>query len=385
MKFINFLISIFIITNSFSQINTFYVDPILTKSNYTAVQDSHMVVRNTTSNNDKLFLYIGGTGTETQDYKRISEFAARQGYDVLNISYPNGVPAASLANSTDSLAFDNFRQEICYGTSLSNVVDVDSLNSINTRTINLVNYLDMTYPSQNWSQYLISSNALDWSKITVGGHSQGAGHAGYFAKKQTVEKVLMFSGPNDYSDQFSQPANWLRMPGNTPTNRYYSYLSLLDEIVDFNKQFDCIKDLGLFPLSDTVHVDVTSSPYENSNCLYTTQSPGLVFLNHSSPLKFSVINNSVWEYLLSTDNITSIIGSQKNHSISIYPNPTSSQLNIDINHNLIGKTYTIRTIKGQIIKSEKMSHSSMSIDLSELVSGSYLFSIENHSSLFIIE
>ncbi len=61
MKIISFLICILITTIGFSQINTFYIEPILTEPNYSAVQDSHMVIRNTVNNNDKLFLFIGGS------------------------------------------------------------------------------------------------------------------------------------------------------------------------------------------------------------------------------------------------------------------------------------------------------------------------------------
>src|SRR6187549_3620168 len=164
-------------TTGFSQINTFYVNPILTDTSYAAGQDSHLVVRNTTTTLHKLFLFIGGTGSSTQGYQTISNFAGNLGFDVINLSYPNTVSAASLANSSDSMVFNNYRQEVCYGTPLSPDVTVDSLNSIYTRTIKLIHYLNATYPTQNWSQYLITPTTLDWSKIAVGGHSQGGGHA----------------------------------------------------------------------------------------------------------------------------------------------------------------------------------------------------------------
>lgn len=370
-------------TNVFSQTNTFYINPILTEPNYSAVQDSHMIVRNTISNNDKLFLFIGGTGSETKNYRQIAEFAGDLGFDVINIAYPNSVAAASLANSSNNLAFDNYRQEICYGTSLSPVVNVDSLNSIYIRAVNLITYLDITYPSQNWSQYLNSSSTLNWSKIVVGGHSQGAGHACFFGKHDTPERVLMFSGPNDYSNYSSQPANWLGIAGNTPIDKYYAYLSLFDEVVDFSKQLSNITNLGLYPASDTVHVDITSSPYNTSNCLYTTQSPGLAILDHNSTVKLSIINNSVWEYMLTYGTTTNVKEVNNNYSFSIYPNPINTQLHIHFDKNMLGKTFYIRNMTGQIIKSEKVNASSISVNLSNLVSGLYLFTIENQTSIFI--
>src|SRR6187200_2213678 len=145
------------ISSCFSQITSLYVHPFLTDSNYSADQDSHLVVRNTTTNINKLFLFIGGTGSSTQAYQTISHFAGNLGYDVINLSYSNSVAAASLANSADSLVFDKYRQEVCFGTPLSPDVTVDTLNSIYTRTVKLINYLNENYPTQNWNQYLLNS------------------------------------------------------------------------------------------------------------------------------------------------------------------------------------------------------------------------------------
>jgi hypothetical protein len=52
-------------TTCFGQINTFFVKHIQTDINYAALQDSNLIVRNTTTNINKLFLFIGGTGSKT--------------------------------------------------------------------------------------------------------------------------------------------------------------------------------------------------------------------------------------------------------------------------------------------------------------------------------
>ena len=385
MKALNFIICILITTNVCAQINTFYIKPVLTEPNYSAAQDSHMLVRNTAINKDKLFLFIGGSNSETRNYKRIAEFAGNLGFDVINMAYPNSVTAVSLANSSDSLVFDNYRQEIAYGTNLSAAVSVDSLNAIYTRLVHLLNYLETTYPSQNWSQYLATSKTLNWSKIIVGGHSQGAGHAAYLAKYESVERVLMFSGPNDYSNHFAQPANWLGRPGLTPANRQYAYLSLYDEIVDFSKQLSNLSDLELYPATDTVHVDATNNPFLNSHCLYTTQSPGIAILNHNSTVKLSALNNSVWEYLLTSPVSTDLKEIEELPLFSIYPNPVNSPLNIQIKKDLVGKTYYIRNSLGQIFWSDKINDFSIRINLDDFVSGAYFLSIGQQTTMFIKE
>lgn len=362
-------------TTCYAQINTFYVAPNQTDPAYTASLDSHLVVRNTSTQLDKLFLFIGGTGSNPRSYRTISNFAGNLGYDVINLSYVNTVAAASLAGSADSLVFDTYRQEVCYGTPLSLEVAVDTFNSIYARTVKLLNHLNSSYPTQNWGQYLLTPDLLDWSKIVVGGHSQGSGHACYFGKLNVVRRVLLFSGPNDYSTHFSNSAKWLRTPGLTPVNQHYAYLSLEDEIVDFDKQLSGLQSLDLFPTYDTTYVDNSSAPYGNSRCLYTTQAPGIALLHHNSPIKFSATNNDVWAYMLDTT-IISAIDPIEPHVLSIYPNPTHSSVHIVSNKQLKHPSVRVFTIKGQLVKTETIrDFNSVSIDLREMPSGLYVIEV----------
>ncbi|MES2616708.1 MAG: T9SS type A sorting domain-containing protein [Bacteroidota bacterium] len=373
-----FTIILFATTSTcFSQINTFYVKPIQTDTSYSAVQDSNMVVRNTTTTINKLFLFIGGTGSNTSTYQTISNFAGKLGYDVINLSYPNSVAAASLANSTDSMVFNKYRQEVCYGTPLSPDVTVDTLNCIYTRILKLIHYLNTTFPTQNWNQYLINPTTLNWSKIAVGGHSQGGGHACYFAKFNDVERVLMFSSPNDYSTYYSNAANWLRTSGITAMNKHFAYLNISDEIVAFNKQLTNLKGLGIYPLYDTINVDISSTPYSKSHCLYTNQAPGIALLYHNTTTKFSAINNSVWTYMLTSAVTSGINDIKANSDFSIYPNPTFSVVNIHSPGNLFDKKYTVQTLQGQTILTGKSSDTnSLSIDFSQFENGIYFITID---------
>ncbi len=360
----------------FSQTLAFYVAPVLTDVNYDIFQDDHLVVRNTEFNNDKLFLFIGGTGTSTQNYLTISSYAGSLGFDVVGISYPNDVPAASLSNSFDVLAFDKFREELCYGTDVSPAVAIDSLNAINKRTANLILYLHETYPDQNWDQYLTEEDELNWSKIIVGGHSQGAGHAAYFAKFEEVERTLMFSGPNDYSDRYLAPANWLKAPGLTSMNRHFAYLSLFDEVIPFEKQLSNMEGLGLYPLYDTTHVDVTKVPFSSSRALYTTQDPGLL-LNHSTTVKFSILNRLVWEYMLTENITTSLNELAEPNELKLYPNPSSTSMTVMSENVLHSKHYTIKNLEGQTIRQGNVQNEkSFSIDVSNLQRGIYFLNLD---------
>jgi hypothetical protein len=79
-----------------------------------------------------------------------------------------------------------------------------------------------------------------------------------------VERVLMFASPGDYSMVADEVAPWI--PGHaTPIERYVGFYHIDDVATRFNKVWT---GLGLNVLT-LVNVDVTASPYSNSQCLYT--------------------------------------------------------------------------------------------------------------------
>ena len=363
----------FIITSiSTAQINSFEVAPVETDSNYEEDQNNHLVVRNSVTQSNKLFLFIGGTFSDPSLYQSISSFAAGLGFDAISLSYKNNVAATFFANFENEIIFDNYRQHLCYGTPLT-FVQVDTLNSINVRTIKLLEYLHDTYPTQNWDQYLESDNTLNWSKIVVGGHSQGAGHACYFGKFEPVDRVLMFAGPNDYSKHFESPANWLSIPGVTPIERHFSYLHLFDNVVDFDFQFSNIGALGLYPLYDSTSVETTPPPFNNSRCLYLQDTSGLIS-EHGKPIASTDLNKSVWEYMLSSSIMTDVNEIEENN-ISVYPNPTHSTVNVFSNRSVMNQSYTIFDIHGRLILNGNFNSNGYKIDLSAFPSGIYVLKI----------
>ncbi len=363
-------------TSSMCQIQEFYVKPQQTDASYPP-QDSHMVAFNTTTQNGKLFLFIGGTFSTPKNYDYITRHAASLGFDAVNVTYPNSVLTTLLAGSADSLAFNKFRQEICFGTQVSSAVSVDTLNSIYTRTVKLLQFLAQL-SSHNWGQYLASDSTLDWSKIAVSGHSQGAGHACYLAKKFSAERVVMFSGPNDYSAYFSNAAPWLREAGVTPASRHFVFLHLMDEIVPFSHQFANITGLGMLQLDDTTIVDGVAPPFSISHCLYSNHAPGLSGNYHGSTVIHSATpldgNGSpifipVWGYLLTGTTSTTAIANESRSDFALFPNPVTELTAIE-SSNPIGEI-SIMSAVGQIVFSGFIHDNKSYIDLSGLEPGVY--------------
>jgi hypothetical protein len=379
--------------SAISQVQHFYVHPSATDAAYTT-QDSHLVARNISTQNNKLFLFIGGTFSTAQQYEFFSLYAAGLGFHVLNISYPNSVLTTLLASNSDSLIFNKFREEICFGTQISPSVNVDSLNSIYTRTLKLLVYLNQTYPQDGWGQYLLSQSSIDWSKVAVSGHSQGAGHAAYFAKKFLVERAVMFAGPNDYSTYFSNAAPWLRNAGITPTRNHFTFFHLRDQIVPFNHQYENIRGMGMLQQDDTTLVDNLLPPYNNSRCLYSNAAPNTSGQFHNSVVIFpdtplDTANNPafdpVWRYMLLSDIATGINEKQnENTFLKIFPNPASTiiyvQLDAKLNdvHKIEIADYT-----GKIVATEFIYGSNAKIDVSILSPGIYMVKNNNKFSRLV--
>lgn len=360
------------------QVEEFYVRPNQTDGRYPA-QDSHFIAYNAATQNGKLFLFIGGTFSSPKNYDYITRYAAALGFDAVSLTYPNGVLTTLLAGSSDSLAFDKFRQEICFGTQVSPAVSVDTLNSIYTRTLKLMQFLSHI-SSHNWSRYLASDSTLDWSQIVVSGHSQGAGHACYLGKQFSAHRVVMFSGPNDYSTYFSNSAPWLRQAGTTAISRHFVFLHLQDEVVPFSHQLANIAGLGMLEADDTTLVDDIRAPFLNSHCLYSNHAPGLTGNYHSSTVIYSAtpldgqgnpIFLPVWEYMLTSTLSTGIARSAGgNRTVLLYPNPVNDIVTIEHGNSGNAEIFIINLL-GQLVHREHLLAGKKQIDLSILPSGNY--------------
>jgi pimeloyl-ACP methyl ester carboxylesterase len=227
----------------------------------------------------KLVFMIEGTGSAARDLFSFDSSIALRGYSVISLDYPNNVITTVCSNSQDSSCFNTFRQEIVFGSPVSPHVQVDSMNCLYNRFLLFLRYLVRNDPGQGWDQYL-QGDSIQWEKIIVGGHSQGAGHAAYFGKKFKLNRVMIFSGPQDYLNSFSTPASWLYDSSATDVSRYYAFLHTSDPY-DFNKQWmNCetlmrIKrsDTGVAGGPDTLMVSPGLVPARTSRHIFVTNIP----------------------------------------------------------------------------------------------------------------
>lgn len=222
------------------------------------------------SQSGKLFVFLGGTGSSPQNYSSINKTATSLGYYVINLSYLNAVDGQACKSQGDPNCFLNYHEEMIFGGTQSSLVTIKKANAIHNRILKLLQRLHKLNPSNGWDQFYEDSELM-YSKFVLAGHSQGGGHAAYLAQKFAVDRLVMFSSPNDYSDKEGQPASWLRNQFATSLDRFYGITHKRDEAFSITKQYSIWKDMKLLMESDTSSAD--NSNYGNFNAIVTNFEP----------------------------------------------------------------------------------------------------------------
>lgn len=221
----------------------------------------------------RLFVMLPGTSATPQIYRRILRVGAQRGYHVIGLTYPNDSAVATLcAGSADAACPGNIRREIITGQDVSALVAVDAANSIAGRLESLLTYLTITFPNEGWGQYL-NAGGINWALVTMAGHSQGAGHAGFLAKLQSLDRAVMFSGPADSGVAAGSTAAWLSLPNVTPASRQYGFTHTADTLAPFALVTGNWAQIGLPAFGAAVSVDNSAAPFANAHQLTTSAAP----------------------------------------------------------------------------------------------------------------
>lgn len=260
----------------------------------------------------RLFVMLPGTGAIPRNYRTIVRTGAARGWHGIGLTYPNAEAVGDLCSgTTDPDCTGNTRREIITGEALSPLVAVNAANSITGRLTALLTYLDRTFPAEGWGQFL-RGGAVDWSLVTVAGHSQGGGHAAYMAKLYNLDRAVMFSSTGDFGPG-NTVARWLSLPNVTPVARQFGFAHTGDEVLPYNLLRANWTAIGLpAPATGPVSVDGASPPYGSSNQLSTSADPTAVPASisttprHASPVadvitpstaQGSLLYAPVWSYL----------------------------------------------------------------------------------------
>lgn len=231
-------------STSVSQVKLIQVNPHLVASDIQQVHGPNIALYDSSvPSQHKLIFMIEGTGASAMSMHVNDRVFAAMGFHVISVDYENNIISTVCEHSKDSACSYDFRKEIITGEPLSNLTNVDSANSLLNRFSTFLQYLVKNDPRGGWEKFL-EGNIPRWEDIIVAGHSQGSGHAALLGKMFKVNRVLIFSGPQDYLVDLGMPSPWLSEKGATPEDRYYAFLSLRDP---FNIKYqiaDCDQLMG---------------------------------------------------------------------------------------------------------------------------------------------
>lgn len=335
---------------------------------------------------NKLFLFFPGTGGVPYNYQEILKHAANLGYHSIGLTYSNSLAINELClNIADTTCHSRARLEIFDGIDRHEDIDVDSINSIEHRTLMLLKHLSNNYPFENWDFYF-SGNEVNWEKIIVSGHSQGGSHAGIISKIKPVSRVVMFAA-TDWIAPLSRNADWITWPGQTPTNVYYGFIHGQDDGISLPLEEHTWNNYGMNNYGAMVFVDTTTPPFNNSRMLYTLETPendptqyhGSVAGDMYTPMvNGSPLFAPIWTYLIDSDAGTLSINSANNEiEVNIFPNPCVNQLYLSSTIDVFD--YTVIDVYGQVLQSGK---AEQIIDVQKLSSGTYFIQLKNnHQSI----
>lgn len=229
-----------------AQLKVVRVDPRATNSAIEAVHGPHLALYDPqTPSQHRLFVFLPGTGGQAEGAIPIASAFAHWGFHSIALDYEDNVVALTCARSKDIACFDHYRKAIVTGASVSNKIRVNRANSILSRLQDLLVYLAQHDPAGGWQEF-VDHDQPAWKRIVIAGHSQGSGHAAYIGKLFAVDRVLMFSGPQDYMVTLNQPAPWLMHRSATPPSRYLAFLNWEDPLNVQRQIANCIAlmDLG---------------------------------------------------------------------------------------------------------------------------------------------
>jgi hypothetical protein len=291
------------------EVTRFSIDPCATDPAIKPLGSDHTIfIDSSVKPTRGLLVYLPGTGGKTTNTNGFCSTSVEAGYQVINLMYPNEVPAVVVRDSPDDKAFANFRWEIIEGGDLAEQIEVDRANSIENRLIKALQYLDKTRPTEAWDTYLTDGN-LDWEEITWSGGSQGAGHAALIATKHRVKRVIGFGGPKDYRGSARKPAAWYQ-PCATPADRFYAFNHKQDrQGCGYEQQIEVLKVMGLEEFGGPVDVDTVGPPFNNGRMLFTNypgteltsmQAHSSVIGDRATPKTESgePLFKPVWHYML---------------------------------------------------------------------------------------
>lgn len=265
----------------------------------------HVVVGPTdpAQRNGKLFVWMSGSGAEPYQYEVFLATAATAGYIAVSLAYDNetsvgdtcGIANDPQCGPSNVDCEEDVREEMVYGSGVhdSPCVDIAPSNSIEHRILRLVQHLATTAPGSGAGDVLLPGNtALDWSKIGVGGWSQGGGHASMLSRDHLVARAIYSSKgagsvfcsqvkpssadcdldgdgmltPGN-ADEYLVPVPWASQPRQTPGARQFAAIHREEDAWNYSRETFAL--FGMGDKGSEVELDAVGGNFAAYGCGHT--------------------------------------------------------------------------------------------------------------------
>ena len=251
----------------------------------------------------QLVVIFAGTSAGTRNFAELSNVLRAAGRHVVVLRYNNAVGTLSACPdsgaATDPDCFRTFRAEVTFGEGVDDpesesydhpLVSVSAAESVVNRLLKLLDRLEVIAPDSGWEQFRLQtagscdqlnttygSCEADWSKISVAGHSQGAGVGLYLSKFFALERLAMLSGAFDahaLGGGSFQPAPWItEAPLAVDPSDITTFFHAFDPDL---QRIRAVADAVGVPGSE-VSVQSSSPPYGGTNRLLTSAGSSCPF------------------------------------------------------------------------------------------------------------
>lgn len=186
----------------------------------------------------------------------IGDWAAQQGFHVLQIAYSNALSAAPDGDKNpDTPGNTRMNQFDGKGRTPSNAPTLRQ-DSIEERTIKALQYLAQKDPGGDWGWFLNQDGSMRWSDGCFIGYSYGATHLAIIARYVRIGLGVSASGPQA---EGHADASWLKQPSATPLSRMFAIYGTQDGPDKYNSTTEA---LGYGPLLvTTANAEPGTPPY----------------------------------------------------------------------------------------------------------------------------
>ena len=265
-----------------------------------------------TEGNGQLLIHLVGTFADPTT-ERSFEFALHactHGFAAIVPSY-NNATAARRACGDDDPCHEAFHREILYGEEVApDPINVGPGESIVDRVSSLLERLSQNDTDFDWAALSTTFDSRDFEKITVSGHSQGNGHALYWARESRMRRTILLGGIAERlgpSSNDSDRVTWLKemaVQSATPSERIKSFLHVDEDALTGIEGSRANLDLiGVAPQCDffSLNHDCSAIEIPSMGCRNPVAAHGTVIVesfDENCGLGGVHSNNEAWDILL---------------------------------------------------------------------------------------